>query len=388
MNNLSVYSLLLLIALPVMAFAQSGDQAPAVKRMPPQTAGPAPLKTGLPNSWFNHTKLFMGDFLDEEEVKGLFSFENPTAEQQHFSDLLGSCQCARVVIIIGDRKYELSKEPEVNSLHRISIRDGKEIKEKVKRINVPAGAKGTIEVFMSMDGYQGLKDATLAMSTSDPAFRNIQLHWQARGVNVFELNPPEVFLNTMQWNEQKTFAFEVSSSTNPDFKLLDHDPLPEYVKVEKEQVTLASGKPGWRITGIYGPKADPRHGGAQIRFKTDWKDRHVKFTVIANVVGPMEIKPGTFMQFGKVRRAEGAEVSVTLTPNTGLDLKIEKYEFQGLSIDEKFLSLTHERDGDSLVVKLKVQPNAMGNLLRGRFLLYLNQPGMEPKEFAFNGFIR
>ena len=80
------------------------------------------LRTGAPNSWFKRTQLQMGDHLKKEVVKGRFAFKNPHKREIVWSNLNGSCQCAKVIIRVGKRKYTLSRQPEINSLHEVTLK--------------------------------------------------------------------------------------------------------------------------------------------------------------------------------------------------------------------------------------------------------------------------
>ncbi len=388
----------------VLAFVASGlvaqepppevedpNRADAGQLRPPRPPVPVipEMKTGTPNSWFEHTKLFMGEFLDKEIVSGKFEFKNPTAKPQVWRNLTGSCQCARAVITVGDRKYELTKQPVANSLHRLETKDG--VTNRIRVMEIPIGAKdtGKVEVHMEMGGLQGLKDASLGIVSTDEKLKQFSLLWQAKGIKLFDLTPNDVFLNDMKWDDQRKFKFVVASGVNPDFKLLDHEPLPDYVKItSKKQITQPNGKKAWEIEGTYGPNADARAGGAGIKFKTDW-GKDVNFTIVASVTGPITIEPGTFLSFGKIRKGEGAERKITFTPNDDFDLKLVNVKFPKLTIAQKYIKAVSAKDGKKLVVTVKISPDVEGTfLVRGAVTLELNHPSLGVKTFNFNGILR
>ncbi len=195
----------------------------------------------------------------------------------------------------------------------------------------------------------------------------------------------------MKWGEQKSFRFQISSSVKRDFKLLGLEPLPDYVKVEKKQIKLPDGTPAWEVSGTFGPKADPKSGGAAIKFKTDLDDKVVTFTLIANVVGPVSVKPGTFIPFGRVTKAKGSERQVTISPNGKFELQVQKVEFERLKIDRKYLEVTHEKKGKDVVVTLRVLPVPGAKrllLMRGVMIVHLNHPAVKTQRFSFNGILR
>jgi hypothetical protein len=361
---------------------------PVPGQPPPQPVIPE-IKTGTPNSWFENTKLFMGEFLDKEHVTGKFKFKNPTGKPQVWRSLTGSCQCVRAVIKVGADTYELTKQPVPNSLHRVTEKDGVPVRDRVREIPIPSGAEGQIEVHMEMGGLQGLKEATLSITSSDEGMQMVTLLWQARGVKLFEVMPNDMFLNNMKWNDERKFKFVVQSYVKPDFQLLDHDALPAYVKVtSKKQIKQPDGKLAWEVEGTYGPNADPAAGGASLRFHTDW-GKDVTFTIIATVTGPVTIEPGTFLSFGKIRKGDGAERTITFTPNDDFDLQLTKTEYPKLTIDRKFIETSAVKDGKKLVVTVKILPEVKGSfLVRGAVKLHLNHPAVGAKTFNFNGILR
>ena len=348
-----------------------------------------PYVTGTPNSWFDKTKFFLGEFLETEIVSGTFSFKNPTDKAQVLTDFVGSCQCVRAVISVGGRSYELSKQPIANSLHELITVDGEVTREKASQITVGPGEEGIVKVHMEMGGVQGFKVASLAMSCTDPDLKQIVLQWQARGAHYFDITPKEVYLNDMKWNEGRRFSFVIESHARPDFELLDHLPVPDYVKVEKERITLPDNSTAWRVSGEYGPNADPAQGGLNLRFKTDWDGKEVSLPVLALVAAPFEIKPGTFFSFGKVAKGKGAEFEITITPKIDFDLQLEQIEYPKLTFDKKYISSKMEKRGNVLVVTVRLSPDAEGAvLLRGTIGMRFNHPSMEYKSFSFNGILR
>lgn len=385
----------LLLSLVAGLSAQGADDLPVRdgEVVPPGRPTPPPirqLKTGQPNKWFDRTKLFMGEFLDKERVSGKFSFKNPTGKVVSFKNLQGSCQCAQATITVGKRVYELTKKPVSNSLHRIEKdQNGKATRKRITHLNIEPGEQGSILVEMEMGGLQGYKDATLAISTTDPAMKQVTLGWQAKGVKLFNIIPNDVFLNNLKWGDSRKFSFVVESEINPDFKLLDHAELPSYVKVEKRLIDRPNGKKAWKIDGTFGPNADPKSGGAAIKYKTDWKDREVHLNVIATITGPVDIRPGTFISFGKIRKGVGAERKITITPNGDFKLEVSKVEFIDVTLDKKYLSAVYQQVGKDLVVTVRIAKEAKGTfLVRGKMVLHLNHPAIKTKKFNFNGILR
>ena len=388
----AVTSLLLLLTAGLDA--QTGSNAQGAAGESGQTLRPPvpirQIKTGAPNAWFDRTKLFMGEFLNKEKVEGKFSFKNPSGKAVSFKNFQGSCQCAQATITVGDRVYELTKKPVANSLHRVEAgADGRVTRTRVTHVNIEPEESGSIVVEMEMGGMQGYKDASLAITTTDTTMKHVTLGWQAKGVKLFNIIPNDVFLNNMKWGDSRTFSFVVESEVNPDFKLLDHEELPSYVKVEKKLIDRPNGKKAWKVDGTFGPNADPKSGGASIKFKTDWKDREVQLNVIATVTGPINITPGTFISFGKIRKGDGAERKITITPNGDFKLGVQKVEFVDTTLDKKYLTAQVEHQGKDVVVTVKISKEAKGAfLVRGKLILHMDHPAIGAKKFNFNGILR
>lgn len=366
-----------------------GTEPGTAQASTPVVPMPAQLVTGQPNAWFDKTRLFIGEFLNEEKVKGRFNFENPTGKPVTWREFHGSCQCAGATFEVGERRFELSKDGG-DVLDQIVLKDGKPEKVRVREITVQPGEKGTIDVYIEMGSLQGLKDATLSFATTDEAMRHVTLTWQAKGIKIFEVTPRDVFFNGMKFDDQKKFSFIVRSDVYEDFELLDHEPLPSYVTIDsKAQIELPDGKKAWKIEGTFGPNADPQAGGAALKFKTDKDGKEVLMNVIASVQGPFTIDPGSFIHFGKVRKGEGAERQIRITPNSDYDLKLLEVTFPKLTFDQKYISAQAERLGKDLVVTVKLSPEIGGALLlHGSMVLEMNHPALKSKMFNFNGILR
>ena len=133
-------SALLASLLPVLAGCIQAQEPPVA--VPPQQDSPvglreadgsekpvsavaemARLRTGGKNDWFDRTRLQLGDHLRKEVIKGLFKFKNPHKVAVEWKAFSGSCQCARAVIRVGERKYTLTKAPANNALHQIELKN-------------------------------------------------------------------------------------------------------------------------------------------------------------------------------------------------------------------------------------------------------------------------
>lgn len=354
-------------------------------------AGTAPsAPQSQSNPWFDKLRLDLGTFLGDEKATGKFAFRNPTGAEQKFTNVVGSCSCTRAVFKIGERVYSLDKEPVANSLHRLEKRDGQEVKERVSHITINPGETGEIEVQMDMHGVRGPKEATLSIQTSDQATPQISLAWAAVGAIYFEVNPPDVHLNEMTWNDKKDFQFEISSPLKEDFNVTGHDDLPQGVKLAYEKTTR-NGRAVWVVKGTYGPGVDERANGAVLNFKTDLDGKKVEARLVAFVKGPLTVDPGGFISLGFVPINETKSKVIKITPSDDFDLKADRIEFEDLQVpkgSEDKLTAVPSKDGKTLIVTLTVAAGMPRTTIRGKLKVHLNHPMAPMKEFLFNGFVR
>lgn len=343
---------------------------------------------GTGNSWFERTQIDLGTFFDEETAVGRFEFHNPSDVEQKMSRLTPSCQCSKAITRIGGRTYEVGAD---KTLRRVTTNeDGTEIKEQVSHIQVAPGEKGEVEVHMTMHDIRGQKEADLAIQTSDEELPVINLKWRATGAVYFQVDPPEVNLNEMTWTDEREFEFRIRSPLKKDFNLVSHEPLSTGMKVSYEK-EMQGDQAVWLVKGTYGPGASERDQGGAITFKTDVDDKTVTARVIAFLKGPLTMAPGGFVSLGHVKRNEGKEVEITLTPAGTFDLQVEKLEVDRLRITEeqrKFVTFDHHKNGKDVVVTIKVEKGMPPAYVNGVLKIYLNHPAAQTKEVMFNGFVR
>lgn len=79
---------------------------------------------------------------------------------------------------VGDRKFEVSNASVASSLHRLVVVGGVTIRTRVARIDVGAGEKGTVVLFMQSKGTRGKLERGLEFSTSDPKMKLVYLRAQ------------------------------------------------------------------------------------------------------------------------------------------------------------------------------------------------------------------
>jgi hypothetical protein len=363
----------------------------------PHTPGGKQLRANLevatqgsrPNAMFEATQLGLGTFMEGEIARGLFQFHNPYDREVRFAGFKASCTCSSAKIKVARLRYELRDTPEKGSIYQVTGEDGADIQPRlVQSIPVPAGGRGVIEVETDLHNVAGGKQASLTFSSTEEKLPAIRLDWSANVAQMFQLVPNEVHLNQVQWDDQRKFTVRVVSPMQPDFEILGHDPLPEHIKVEYRKVEEGP-RPMWIIEGTYGPNIPESGGGAVIQFETDLPGRKsFPLRIIAWVEGPLEVTPGSFLQFGQVQADEGKTVSVEFKPNDGFDLQVERIEVLQKSLDDQYFAISHRKEGENVFVDVEIKPGAPRRLAFGKFVVHLNHPVFPTKQFQFNGFVR
>jgi hypothetical protein len=360
--------------------AQAG--APA-----PQTDADFEIKMG--NDWFEVTRKHLGTFFQEEEAVGKFQFKNPRDVGHRFTALQQSCTCSKALLRLGERQYLLTNDPQNGSIWLLRKKaDGSEERERVAFVTVGPGEEGEFEVHMTIAGIQGNKDASIDVQTNDEKLPAVKLQWRATGATYFTIEPPEWHLNDMTWTDKREFQFEVSSPLQKDFNLISHDPLPKKMEVKYEK-QMRGDKAYWIVKGTYGPGVDERDGGGAITFHSDVKAKTVTMRVSAMIKGPLELKPGGFLNLGVIRAGKGGEGRITLIPAGDFDLQVTKLEAERVSIAADVVQFAHHKQGKEVLVDIKIAPEVKKDqIVRGLLKIHLNHPASPVKEVHFTGFVR
>lgn len=351
---------------------------------------PVDYKNPEPNDWFEATRLNLGTYYQDESAVGKFKFKNPRAVEQRITNVHQSCACSKAMVNVGARTYAITNEPVPHSIWRITKKaDGTEDRERVSFIALAPEESGEIEVHMAMSGIQGDKDATIDVTTSDEKLPAAKLLFRATGAVFFVIDPPEWHLNEMTWSDKREFRFEISSPLEKDWDIKAMEPIVAKkmdVTYEKE---VRGDKTFWIVKGTYGPGVDERDGGGTITFKTSIRDKTVTCRVSAMVKGPLEMKPGGFLNLGVILAGKGKSEKITLTPNGEFDLQATKLELERSNVETNQVQFTTSKDQNSLVIQLNVSPDVKRNTpVRGTLKIHLNHPACPLKEVQFTGFVR
>lgn len=341
------------------------------------------------NSWFQSTDLDFGSHHSQDTVIGRFRFSNPLTKEVEWRGLQGSCQCSTAVITVGEARYRYTKKPNTG-LFKIVMQGDQEREESIDVIKIPAGANGEVEVHMELGGQAGLKSATLDIHLTDPQLPMVKLKWQATGAQVFLVSPPDVNLNQMVWNERRDFTVTVQSPLQPDFNITGYDQTTaKDFSVAYDKTLSAEGLATWTIRGTYQPSSADAVGGGTLKFYTDVPGQQfVTVRVNAAVLGPLEIKPGTFLPLGRVKKGARRVEKITFEPNDATDIKATSVKIENLTIESKYVTATTSKDGNKLVVELVIAEDTPTGLLRGDLVVELDHPAVPSRKILFNGFVR
>ncbi len=354
---------------------------------------PEPGEGESSSSWFESSSIDLGRYLEGEVAKGEFSFKNPDDKPFNILGLQPSCTCSQVAVRIGDKFYQVTNDPHPNTMYLVDERepekgqDARDLRQEVEAIPVGPGTEGKIEMQMDLRGVNGSKEASITLRTDDPENPAIQLKARAMASQFFRLVPPEVNLNKMNWQEQREFSVQITSPIQEDFEITGHADLPEKMEIEYTK-EMRDGRATWTVRGTYGPNVDPKAGGGIVQLETNVEGRRVPLRVMAWVEGPLEVRPSTFVTFGRIKR--GTEVSrvIEFEPTDDYDLQIESVEFKNLSIDEGLVTAEVTKDGKVCKLEIKISKDVPRRLVRGDITVKLNHPAAAEQELQFNGFVR
>ncbi len=340
------------------------------------------------NSWFQSTEQDFGTHFSQDTVVGRFPFTNPNDADIEWRSLQGSCQCSSATIKIGEQLYRYSKKPNP-AIRKVIIENGNEREEIVTVIPVPKKVVGEIEVQMELGGVPGPRQATLDLHTTDPMLPMIKLKWSATGAQVFVVTPQEVNLNQMVWNERREFQVTIQSPVQPDFEITGHDDKEKDFTIRYEKVKNDQGVATWTVHGVYQPSSSEALGGGVVKLYTNVPGQtQVTVRVSAAILGPLELKPGTFLTLGMIRKGTKRIEKVFFEPNDNTDIDATSIRIENLTMDSKFVTTRKIKDGKKLIVELEVLDTAPAGLLRGDLVVELNHPAVPSKKILFNGFVR
>jgi|688.fasta_scaffold288468_2 hypothetical protein len=357
----------------------------------PEAGRSNPAGVTLPaggNAWFPTTIKDLGTYFGTGEAVGTFTFKNPSSTTVDWRQLTGSCQCAKAIVRVGGRTYELSSKPTPNQLTRVTKVPGQPDQvERVQQIAIEAGAEGEVEVHLDMNQITGPKQASLDIHTSDQALPHMKLSFTATGAQLFAVSPTEVQLNKMVWSESREFTVTVASPMQKQWSILRMD-APKGFAATWER-TEADGKTTWTIRGTYGPVDSDSQGGGVLTFHTDVQNgASFPVRVAAFIQGPLEMKPGGFLPYGRVGKGASSKKEVVIEPNDDFDLQATTLTFEKLSVPAEAVVARARKDGKKLIIEVEITASAPAGMLKGDLVVGLNHPHVKDRRIQFNGFVR
>lgn len=365
--------------------AASGKVAPADA---PVVVDGSKAPSGSGNSWFTVTDLDLGTRVGSEEAVGTFPFRNPRDKAVDWKNIAGSCTCTKAIIRLGPRRYELVSKPEKQLVRLSKNSNGQEVREVVTQLTVDPGETGEVEVHMEMHGVTGPRQASLDIHTNDDALPQIKLKWHATGAQLFTISPAEVNLNKMTWNESREFTVSVTSPIKKDFNIKRMDDAGKAFQVTYDKAMIGDVAT-WTIHGKYGPVDGETGGGGVLKFYTDVQgEASFLVRVMAFVQGPLEVKPGGFLMFGRIPKGTELKKEIVFEPNDGVKIEATKLAFEKLTVKQEYLTVAQRQDNGKLVLEVVVSKDAPEGLLKGELVVTLNHPLVKEKRIMFNGYVR
>lgn len=384
-----------LVLSSLVPLAAQDTKAPAPKQEQPQRAAPiAPLppaagkqQTGG-NSWFAVTNQDLGTYFGQGDATGVFKFKNPNATSVDWTMLSGSCQCAKAIVRVGERTYELHSKPAAALMRVTKVPGQPDQLERVTQITIGGGEEGEVEVHLDMAGITGPKTAWVDVHTTDPALPQFKVNFHATGAQLFSISPAEVNLNKMTWSETREFTVTVTSPLQKEWSITRMDDAGKAFTASWEKKEN-NGVTSWVIQGKYGPVDGDTAGGGVLKFHTDVQGGATfNVRVLAFVQGPLEVKPGAFLPLGMIRKGTALEKQIVFEPNDEFQLGSTELKFEKLTMGEEFVKVSSRQDGKKLVVELAISDQAPVGLLKGELVVGLNHPLVKEKRIMFNGFVR
>lgn len=344
-------------------------------------------------SWFPEMSADLGEHDPDATASKVFKFQNPHDKEHKFRAIQKTCQCTEARVYIGDREYLLKNtERARNALFRVTRPDGdgEEKLERVTEISIGPKASGEVHVKMDMQGQKvGKKTASLDIHTTDNAQPLVKLSWSAMAVQMFHIDPPDVSFNKMQHNETREFRFRVSAPIQESFNITGHDTLPEGVKLEMTKGKDSSGRTEYLVKGTFGPVAEATSRSPVVRFNTDVKGgRSFEFRIHALIDNPVSVSPQAFIAMGMIPKGNAQTREFRIVSKDGTNLMVEKLSLVKTSVKGEGVSLSHRKDGNDVIVELKVSGDLPGGLVHGEIKVELNHPAVPEQSLRFNGFIR
>ncbi|MCB9917478.1 MAG: hypothetical protein H6832_03655 [Planctomycetes bacterium] len=303
---------------------------------------------------------------------------NPTNEPQKVTSFSKSCKCQEAVLVLGDRRIDLTKGLE-------------------EPLELAPGQKAKVYATVEVPDMQTRQTVNLQFLTSDPdqPLLDAQLHVDAvRDLHVFvgEKQTDLIDFGILSKDSVRDFEFRVVSRDGKPFTVQEYEaPLPAGVRVEFSKSKDDGSE--WVVRGKLGPDLpENRHGGT-VHFVTD--RGKFEISVYATVQPPIKVSPSEMVILGVVPQGRGATKDVrfdVIDANDSFKVaKVAWFDIPGGLLPDGVsfgADIDNAEDGKSATVHVRVPPG----LGRGRFqigmLVSFEGDRFEPRKVRFIGHVR
>lgn len=419
-------------ATPAQTPEQQGKASPPVGQGPagqdPATQAPPPAQSGngqpvvvtnkgrpIPKGcWFKKIHHDFGSFVEGEgdpnheagQPATLLAFEyefkNLSGKPAQVTSVVPSCKCQRLAFLLGDREIVLERKDEIQQRLK-------------KPIKVPAGAEGKILMHFDIAGGPGVRTGDIRVDTTDSGMPSCTLTCEAKVTPAYEITPPVVTLGMMGPMEEKKWSCNVRCLVRKEWRVIEAlPPIPHGLRVRSIERKKDAAGLYYAISGTYGPNLEEGAVGGNLLFKTDNAKQNFMLEIRAQVRETVQMTP-IFFSFASFPRNEPQERTIHLWPTDLEDpkaaLDVDRVEIERSTVPKKFLtfeivppaarvpdkaremvmieSRQKEVPADKLwKVKVRLEKDVPGRLVRVKARVLLKGKGMVPKNFQFNGFPR
>ncbi|GEM_PF-3390992 len=368
---------------------QVGDGGEVV---PPSTNKGKPIPPGC---WFRPIHLDFGHVVENsrEFVEGTFHFENPTDAEQKILDIVPSCKCQHLELIVNGKEVKIERDNEL----------------KLKApIPIPARAKGELRLRLNVTGGPQHRTGDIRIETSDAGMPAFILTAEAIIDPIFEIVPKIVDLGRMDPMDRREWTVKVRHRFKKDWKIVKvNENIPQSMAVLSMTPEKTDKGTVYTIKGVYGPGIPEGSVGGFLLFHTDDPNENIQLQVDAEVRQRVNIDR-SFWSYGRFERSKGAKHTVHLWPAEGTkgftvrrvepiyalnpkeycEIEILPPAMPGSGVAPVALpGLEKKIPADRLWrIEVRIKPGVPGRVVRMKLKIHFAEKDLLPKIVHFNGF--
>ena len=292
--------------------ATGGDQAGKQEERSP-TIGELHRNRPVPEGcWFKKIHHDFGKHYETSKEKYLtitYEFENKTKQAHKVYAIVPSCQCQEIKLSIAGKTPSLAKKSNFDDQLKTPI-------------EVPAGAKGKLEMKFDIGGGSGLRTGDVRFDTTDEKMPSFAVTCEATILPAYEVEQGVIDLGIMAPTEERKWKVNVRCNVRKDWKVKSAlEPHPAGLKVESiERKTDDKGKVMYEISGRYGPNLEEGAAGGNVLFATDDSTQNLLIEIRAQVRERIKLSR-SFVSFKSFVRKKAQEQSFFAWPSDFLDPK-------------------------------------------------------------------